>query len=184
MDGVIALERAYGQLQKLVAPLGSADLVAPTPCADWDVRAMLNHTLGTAWMFVLVNQGRSAGEDAGDVVGDDPLVAVNATADANLASWREPGALDGDRAYPFGTFPAPAGLMINLGEIVLHAWDLAKATGQDASLDPEVAHAVEDFYRHVPVEVLRGHGVFGAEISVPDDAPAQDRLLAFFGRVA
>lgn len=156
MDGVTALERSYGQLSGLVANLEPGELEAD--CGGWDVRAMLNHAVGAAWMFTLVNQGQAVGEDAGDVVGDDPAAAVAEIAPANIASWQGPAALDGDRVYPFGTFPAPAALLINIGEIAVHAWDLADATGQDATI------------------------AFGPEISVPASAPADARLLGYLGR--
>lgn len=93
-----------------------------------------------------------AGEDAGDVIGDDPMHALAVTSAANLASWRQPGALDGDRTYPWGTFPARAGLVINVGEVALHAWDLAKPTGQSADIDADVAQVIYDFYRRIPMD--------------------------------
>ena len=183
MDGVTALERSYDHLTRLTANLSTEQLAAPCPCSDWDVRAMLNHALGAAWMFTLVNQGQAVDEaGAGDVVGDDPAKAAGEAAEANVAAWREPGALDGERTYPFGSFPAPVGLMINVGEITLHAWDLARATGQDESIDPEVVSAIDGFYRAIPLDVYRDYGAFGPEVSVPDSASAQDRLLAYTGR--
>ena len=106
MDVVSALEQSYDQTAKLVAGLTAAELDAPSPCAGWDVRATLNHLLGTTWMFTLVNQGQPADEDAGDVIGDDATLAVSAAAKENLASWRQPGALEGKRSYFFGSFPA------------------------------------------------------------------------------
>ena len=77
-------------------------------------------------MFTLVNQGHAADEDAGDVIGDDAGLAVTAAAKENLVSWRQPGALDGDRSYFFGTFPASGAAMLNLGEVVVHNWDVAR----------------------------------------------------------
>jgi uncharacterized protein (TIGR03086 family) len=183
MDGVTALDRSYDHLTRLMANLSAEQLVAPCPCSEWDVRAMLNHTLGAAWMFTLVNQGQAVGpEDAGDVLGDDPAKAAGETAEANVGSWRGPDALEGERTYPFGTFPASAALMVNVGEIALHAWDLARATGQDETIDPEVVSAIDDFYRAIPLDAYRAYGAFGPEVSVPDAASAQDRLLAYTGR--
>jgi uncharacterized protein (TIGR03086 family) len=182
MDGITALDRSYAQAAKLVANLGSDQLSAGTPCAGWDVATLLNHTFGAGWMFTLVNQGQSVGGDAGDVIGGDPAGALEKLATANLASWRQPGALEGDRTYPFGTFPAGAGLMINLGEVVLHGWDLAKATGQDSTIDPELAAVVYGFYRELSLDEYRAHGAFGPDIYVPETAPTADRLLGYLGR--
>jgi len=183
MDATTALECSYDTLAKVVANLGPGQLSAPTCCPGWDVRGLLNHILGGAIMYTLVNAGHAAGEDAGDVIGEDPIHALAVTSAANLASWRQPRALEGDRAYPWGTFPAGAGLVINVGEVALHAWDLARATGQSADIDPDVAQVIYDFYRRVPMEQMRSSGVYGPEINVPETAPVQQRLLGFLGRL-
>lgn len=183
IDATTALEWSYDMLAKVVANLGPGQLSAPTCCPEWDVRGLLNHILGGALMYTLVNAGQVAGEDAGDVIGDDPILALAVTSAANLASWRQPGALDGDRAYPWGTFPAGAGLVINLGEVALHGWDLANATAQSTDIDPEVAQVIYEFYRRVPMEGMRSSGVYGPEVKVADTAPIQQRLLSFLGRL-
>jgi uncharacterized protein (TIGR03083 family) len=115
VDVISALEQSYDQTAKLVAGLTPAALNAPSPCAGWDVRATLNHLLGTTWMFTLVNQGQTADEDAGDVIGDDASLAVTAATKENLASWRQPGAFEGDRSYFFGTFPAVGQMIYDWG---------------------------------------------------------------------
>ena len=183
IDATTALEWSYDMLAKIVANLGPGQLSAPTCCPDWDVRGLLNHILGGAIMYTLINAGQAAGEDAGDVISDDPMHALAVTSAENVASWRRPGALEGDRAYPWGTFPAGAGLVINVGEVALHAWDLARATGQSADIDPDVAQVIYDFYRRVPMERMRSSGVYGPETNVPETAPIQQRLLGFLGRL-
>ena len=182
MDTASALEISYDQTSKLVANLNASHLATPSPCAGWDVRAMLNHLVGATGMFTLVNQGQAAGEDAGDVVGDDPAPVVARAARDNVASWRRPGAFDGERAYPFGTFPAEAAALINLEEVVVHNWDLAKATGQDLTIDPDVVATVLEFCRSIPLDDFRAHGAFGPEVAVPESASATDRLVGLLGR--
>jgi uncharacterized protein (TIGR03086 family) len=177
-----ALEEAYERAATLVDGLRSDQLGAPTPCAGWDVRATLNHALGAAWMFTLANEGRSAGEDAGDLVGDDPSAALAEAAAANLASWRRAGAYDGERSFPFGTFPATAAAMINLSEVIVHTWDIAVALGVDAKIDPSVGQMLYEFYSHAPLDGPRAHGAFGAEVELPPDADGSDHLLALLGR--
>ncbi|HJR24828.1 MAG TPA: TIGR03086 family metal-binding protein [Acidimicrobiales bacterium] len=181
MDGVAALERSYEQLAKAVGNLSADQLSGPSACSEWDLRALLNHVFGAGWMFTLVNQGEVLGEDAGDVVGDDPAKACAELATANVASWRAPGGLEGDRTYPFGTFPAPAALMVNVGEIAVHGWDVAKATGQEATIDPEVAGLLYEFYSSVPLDDFRAHGAFGPEVPVDESAPVADRVLGLLG---
>jgi uncharacterized protein (TIGR03086 family) len=182
IDEITALERSYDTLTAVVHQLEEHSLDQPTNCPEWDVRALLNHILGGALMYIGANNGEQRSEDAGYVVGDDPSGAVAAIAAANLASWRSPGALDGERVYPWGTFPAAVGLLINAGEVALHAWDLAKATGQAATIDTNVAEVVYDFYRHVPMDDMRAKGVYGPEIDIAETAPIQQRLLGFLNR--
>lgn len=182
MDHIDGLDHSYETLSKLVADLTQTSLAAPTPCSDWDARTLLNHVCGVGRMFTLVNAGRPAGPDAGDLVGDDPAAAVAAVARDNVASWRAPGALHGERTYPFGTFPAPAALLVNLTEVVVHAWDLARATDQLAVPDPDLARVLYEFWAAVPLDDARERGAFGAPIPVADSAPFAELLLAHLGR--
>ena len=182
MDVISALEQSYDQTAELVAGLTPAELDAPSPCLGWDVRATLNHLLGATWMFTLVNQGQAADEDAGDVIGDDANLAVIAAAKENLASWRQPGAFDGDRSYSFGTFPAMGAAMLNLEEVVVHNWDIARATGFELVIDPAVGQMVYDWGVSIPLDDFRDHGAFGPEVAVPASAPIVDRLVGLLGR--
>ena len=101
-----------------------------------------------------------------------PVGAVGRTAEVNLASWRADGALDGDRSYPWGTFPAGVGLLVNLGEVAVHAWDLAEATGQRATIDEDTARrlVVRGFF----ASIIGRIGVPGIEEHLMD---AIDREL-------
>ncbi len=184
MDPVDQLDHAYVHLGKLVTELSPPALSAATPCPGWDVRALLNHVLGAARMFTLVNAGHAAGPDAGDLLGDNPVGAVTTIAADNVASWRNPGGLDGQRTYPFGTFPAAAALLVNLTEVVVHAWDLARATGQGWTIDATVASVLDGFWAAVPLDEARARGAFGPAVTTSSDAPAAARLLAYLGRTS
>lgn len=182
-DLVDALERAWADGAEHVTSLTADQLAQPTACADWNVKDLLNHTLGESLMFSEVNRREPASNDHGDVVGDGSALAAtwHRVAQDNVRSWRE-GGLDGERTYFFGTFPAPASVIVNLGEVLVHTWDLATAVGRPVVLEPELVDLVLGLYENVPMDDLRAHGVYGAEVTVPDDAPAADRLIAFLGR--
>jgi uncharacterized protein (TIGR03086 family) len=182
VDVISALEQSYDQTARLVVGLTPAEFHAPSPCAGWDVRATLNHLLGTTWMFTLVNQGQDADEDAGDVIGDDASLAVTAAAKENLASWRQPGALEGERSYFFGSFPATGAAMLNLQEAFVHNWDVAKATGQELVIDPVVGLMIYDWGVSMPLDDFREHGAFGPEVAVSASASIVDRLVGLLGR--
>ncbi len=179
---ITALDDSYARATKVIAEIDTAQLARPTPCAQWDVRATLDHLIGATWMFTLVNQDQAVGEDAGRIGDDDPAVALTNAAEANVASWRAPGAFDGDRTFPFGTFPADAAAMMNLSEVVVHTWDIATVVEADATIDPTVAELVYDFYRSMSLDPYRAHGAFGPDIPIDPSAPPADRLLALLGR--
>ncbi len=128
---ITALDESYARVAKVVAGVDAVQLTCPTPCSEWDVRATLDHLIGATWMFTLANEGEAVGEDARGIGDDEPLTALTKAAEANLASWRTPGAFDGDRTFPFGTFPADAAVMMNLSEVIVHTWDIATALGVD-----------------------------------------------------
>jgi uncharacterized protein (TIGR03086 family) len=169
VDVISALEQSYDQTAKLVAGLMPSELEAPSPCAGWDVRAT-------------VNQGQTADEDAGDVIGDDASLAVTAAAKENIASWRQPGAFEGDRSYSFGTFPATGAAMLNLEEVVVHNWDVAKATDRELVIEPAVGQMIYDWGVSIPLDDFRDHGAFGPEVTLPASASIVDRLVGLLGR--
>jgi uncharacterized protein (TIGR03086 family) len=181
MNAIEALGRGYEHLITTATNIAADELAKPSNCDQWDLRALLNHIVGGGWMFTFANQGKAVGEDAGEMVGDDHIRACVELATANVASWRGPDALKGERAFPFGTFPAPMTLLINVGEITVHAWDLANSTGQEATIDPDAAELLLDFYLSIPLDEFRAHGAFGPEVENDPAAPAADRMLGLLG---
>ncbi len=186
MDPIDALELSWKQSTELIWAAQPGCLSRPTPCAGWDVRTLLSHVLEEAVMMTRVNGGRSAfTDDHRDLVGDGSSLRTlwEKVACDNVASWRHADR-GGDRTYVYGTFPAAAAILINLGEVVLHSWDLAQAMGCDHVVDPDLATLVYDLYRAVPLDALRADGIFGPEVVVPISAPIADRLLGLLGRSA
>jgi uncharacterized protein (TIGR03086 family) len=66
-------------------------------------------------------------------------------------------------------------------DVFMHAWDLARATGQEPGLDPDLSAELVAGMEPID-DLLRSSGQYGPRVPVPDDAPAQDRLAAFIGR--
>lgn len=153
---------------------GVRDLDEATPCDDWTVRDLLNHMLQTQRYFV----GAAKGEDASPptqvpppLVSDDPARDFADGRDELLAVYARDGVVD-------KTGPA---LGIAFADQLLHGWDLARATDQDAHMPDGLAEAALSCIHGRFTEEQR-QGVFKPEIRLPDDAPAQDRLLAYTGR--
>src|SRR5215212_8865154 len=155
----------------------------PTPDDDWDVRTLINHVvLGNAWSAENVKNGNSP-RPSGDIIGDrDPVEAYTASADAMMASFEEPGALRRMVTMPFGEMPAAGLAGFRFVDLIVHAWDLAKAIGQSTDLAPELCEAALAMSRQRMVGMDRNNMPFKDEVSVPDDAPAADRLAGFLGR--
>ena len=82
---------------------------------------------------------------------------------------------------PFGEMPGGQFIMVPIADMIIHTWDLAKSTGQDTTLDAGLA----ELGFNVMVNVAEGGrqiGAFGAEVSVPESANFQDRMLGLSGR--
>lgn len=157
-----------------------------TPCAEWDVRALVNHVVyEQLWAPHLV-----AGETVadvgdryeGDVLGADPAAAARAAAGGSTAAFA--GAdLDAIVHLSFADLPCREYLMQMLVDAEVHGWDLARALGQHAQLDAEVAGALLP-WATAQEELLRGSGMFGAAQPVAAGADDGTRLLALLGRTA
>lgn len=183
MDPIDALEQSWKDGGAVVDRLSVADLTRRTACSGWDVKQLLNHILGECQMMTLVNGGERAGNDRGDLVGDGTALPETwaRLGEENVASWRASG-LEGSRTYFYGTFPAHVSAVINLGEVLVHTWDLANGIGLDFAVNPEHAALVHSVYAAVPLDGMRKGGMLGAEVPVPVDGPIEDRMLGLLGR--
>jgi uncharacterized protein (TIGR03086 family) len=155
----------------------------PTVNEDWDVRALINHLVaGNQWMAELVKTG-DAPRPSGDAIGDrDPKEAYAASWQTLIAALEEPGVLDRTVQMPFGEVPAGAAVVLRFGDTLAHAWDLAKATGQNTDLAPELCEAALAMAQQRLEGQIRGTGRFKEEVPVPADACAADRLAGYLGK--
>jgi uncharacterized protein (TIGR03086 family) len=176
--------RALLNTGRIVMGVRPEHLREPTPCPDWDVRLLLNHIIGGNHMFAEVAKGGrvDASGDMEDYTRPDPGSNYLASADAVLAAWAEPGAMERRVHMPFGDIPASAAVSIHFLDVVVHGWDLARATGQDTTIEPDLAAEALDISHGLLSPELRETGVFGPEIALSDDQPLHDRLVAFMGR--
>ena len=176
--------RALLHTGRIVLGVRPEQLALPTPCREWDVRLLLNHIIGGNHMFAEVARGGrpDASGEMEDYTRPDPGTHYIASADSVLAAWAEPDAMQRRCHMPFGDIPAPAAVSIHFLDIVVHGWDLARATGQDTTIDPDLAAEALDISQGLLSPELRETGVFGPEIPVSADDPLHDRLVAFVGR--
>lgn len=158
------------------------DWKAPTPDAEWDVEHLVRHVIEEQQWVPPLLAGRRVGEATPDIapLGDDLRSEWNRYSTAATAAWAstDPATVV---HLSYGTVPLDPYLRQQTADVTIHAWDLARATGSDETLDPDLVRAVWsdlDTQR----DMLAESGLFADPIPVPDGAPLQDRLIALTGR--
>lgn len=178
-DTAVRFHRLSDAFEQTVASVGPDDWDRPSPCPEWTARDVVKHVVDVHGMMLKPLQRTLS--DAPSVA-DDPLAAFRA-ASADVADVVDDPSLQGTE-YDGYFGPTTVGATIDrfLGlDLTIHRWDLARATGQDATI------AVEDLDRigrdvAELGDAARQEKVFGPPVEIADDADEHDRLLAFLGR--
>ncbi|RVW07834.1 TIGR03086 family protein [Prescottella agglutinans] len=159
----------------------------PTPCAQWSVSDLLRHFLELTNAFTAAARkapfpGDGSARPAQLPPDWRPRLARQL--DALAAAWRDPEAWQGEAEAGGVTMPAAVMGAVAIDELVLHAWDLARATGRPFASDPASVQASLGFAAamSVPGEEAGREGLYGPVVPIPADAPALDRLLGYAGR--
>ncbi|WP_083750771.1 TIGR03086 family metal-binding protein [Kribbella sp. ALI-6-A] len=180
MDVVEMHRRAGAEFVRQVEAVGPDQWSAPTPCADWDVRALVNHVVGEERWAVPLLAGRTIADvgDAldGDLLGDDPAAAAaQAAMDAQAATADPVPTVH----LSYGDEDTTEYLRQLVADQLIHGWDLAVAIGSTPRMDPEVVDEVARWFEQREA-AYRDGGAIGARVpSGPDPVP---RLLGAFGR--
>lgn len=180
------LRRALDQAEHHICAVRQEELDNPTPCAEYDVRALLGHMVAVLHKLARVGAGADARgvPDVLDGVPDGSWSSVFTQArDEVDRVWADDALLDQMVTLPWATLPGRAALDAYTHEFTAHSWDLAHATGRVADLDPDLAaRALDAFPRFAPPESRDGQGQFGPVVPVPDGADVYTRLGAYLGR--
>ncbi|MEH0543569.1 TIGR03086 family metal-binding protein [Streptomyces sp. B21-105] len=158
-----------------------------TPCPGCAVRNMLGHLTGLAVAF-----RDAARKDLGPTTDAPPDAAapdigpgwreeLAKALDALAEAWRDPAAWTGTTRAGGVELPGAVAAAVAADELVIHGWDLARATGQPYEPDPAALAAAHAFLAGA-VDPATGDGVFGPVVSVPDDAPLLERAVGLSGR--
>ncbi|MCI2421640.1 TIGR03086 family metal-binding protein [Saccharopolyspora sp. K220] len=179
-NGFDLLDRAISYALVQVAAVRPRFLSRPTPCADWDLRTLLNHVNDS---LAALDEGIGTGcigaalEPTADRAAD--LVRIFRDRANRLRSARTTG-----RMISIGDLPLLADLVAATGavEIAVHGWDIGKSCGTAPPIPPPLA---SEMLRAVPFVVPEStrHPQFAAPVAVPPQASPGDRLVAFLGRV-
>lgn len=175
-------DRALTWVRGLAADL-PPDLSGPTPCAEFDVRALLGHILAT------VDRARVIGE-GGDVFScpivvtgvDDWAGALTSAAEKMQVPWQDDALLDREVTVPWGKVPGRAALWGYLNEALVHGWDLAVAIGADEEAEPDLAEAALAVAKQfIPAERGGGQIPFAPVVEPRQGAGPTERLANWSG---
>ncbi len=178
-DPVDLFERATRHALAVMQRVTPDQLANPTPCAAWTVQDLIDHMVGATTYLT----GAAGGAHPTSVVGQPSADAYRAGVSLALAAVREPGVLERECLSPLGfTWTVGQAAAGTFMDQLIHTWDLATATGQDASLDPELVAICSAMFLPAMPEMGRSAGLVGPAVAVPADASPQDTLLAAMGR--
>lgn len=175
-------------VSRLVAEVPETRLAGPTPCPAYTVGGLLGHLRGLAVAF-----RDAARKDLGpttDTAPDPAAASLPAAWREELPrvlgelaeAWQDPGAWTGMTRAGGVDLPGKVAGAVAVDELVIHGWDLARATGQEYLPDGAALRASHAFLLAAAHEGDRGGGIFGPVVAVPDDAPLLDRAVALSGR--
>nr|MDQ3643448.1 TIGR03086 family metal-binding protein [Actinomycetota bacterium] len=183
----------------VIGRVGPQQLANPTPCPEYDVRALLAHLVTVLRRVAALGRDDDpfAHQVAAAVEGDAFQQAWMAAANDVDDAWADDSVLHRTVRLPWKEDSGAAILASYVNELTVHTWDLATATGQRPAFDPQVVSLAFDGIRFMPGQnraamfeamaqrippPLRGAQPFADAVPVADDAPLIDRLVAWNGR--
>ncbi|MCZ4095165.1 TIGR03086 family metal-binding protein [Streptomyces sp. H39-C1] len=185
VDGFKLLAEAHSYLRTDVLGVPEDAWGNPTPCAEWTVRQVLNHA--RLDQQALVMQIAEVGPPADpfepeDALGADPVGQLDEVLAAATAAWVSVGRDAENVPTPFGPIPAWQGTGTAALDAAVHAWDIAKATGQDLPLTADLAEGLQVIADLIVDFIRDNFHKFGPALPAPEGATAAQKLLAFTGR--
>ncbi len=175
MDELASAEASLAVAQRVLRGLQETDLRSATPCADFTVAALLDHLFGS-----IASIGKALGADVADQPAASPEVRIADAAQTTLEAFRRRGT-EGSLDMGFAELPATTVANILNLELLVHAWDFARATGQELTVSPVLSDYVLGLARNTISPQMRGTS-FAHETLVDESAASMERLVAFTGR--
>lgn len=186
----IDLRPAAREMARLVAGVSEAQLDDPTPCEGTSLGDLLDHVRGLTLAFT------SAATKADNGAGDQPPSAdasqlepdwrsrIPDQLDRLAEAWRDSAAWSGTTRAGGLEMPGEIAGLVTLDELVIHGWDVARASGQRFECDEASLDAVHRFVAGFaePGQEAQRAGLFGPVVAVPADAPRLDRVIGLTGR--
>lgn len=172
--------RVAAAFTELVAGTDPGAWDRPAPCEGWVARDVVRHV--TEWVPAVIGRSGVAFPPAPSA-DDDPATAWVALATTLQAALDDPAVASRTfDAGPPGTLSVEQAIgLLVVGDVLVHTWDLAVATGRSVALDPAVAEEMLVGMEAID-ELLRSSGHYGPRVPVAADASLTDRLVGFTGR--
>jgi uncharacterized protein (TIGR03086 family) len=186
----VDLGPATRQMADLIAQVPDDLLDGPTPCPAYTLGDLLDHVSGLALAFTAAARKApvpGAPERAsGDAsrLGTDWRGRLRRELDALAEAWQDPGAWTGATRAGGVDLPGEVAGLVALDEVVVHGWDVARASEQTYAVDRDLLEVVHDFVAPLaqPGQEAMRDGIFGPAIPISDDAPLLDRVIGLTGR--
>ncbi len=182
-------DRLIDAVARLVDGVRPDQWTASTPCPDWNVRQLLQHVTNGNVIFATIATGERAPgpitpeERAVDWLGADPAAGFRATGKVMHDAFMTPGFLDGRHETPvMGEQSGTTIVHMRMNELLIHGWDLARATAQPADLPEDLAEGALRMWQTRLADRPRQGMPFDEPTPIADGAPAIDRLAAYLGR--
>jgi uncharacterized protein (TIGR03086 family) len=179
--------RAMESTQRHVAAVREDQWTAVTPCREWNVRDIVNHVVSENLWAAELFRGKTiqavGNRLDGDLVGDDPIGAYTRSVASAKPAVEAPGAMEATCHLSYGDETGAEYARQLFMDILIHGWDIAKATGQDTGLDPDLVADCLPIAERLTAK-WRSAGIFGEKLEVAPDADRQTKLLALAGRTA
>ncbi|MBH5337530.1 TIGR03086 family protein [Streptomyces pactum] len=188
----VDLSPAAARVAALLDGIPDDLLTAPTPCAAYPVAALLDHLMGLTLAFRHAAEKSTPPPAPGEAPAGPGLASADALdprwrellprrLDELVDAWRDPAAWEGITEVGGVTLPAHRIGLFGLDELILHGWDLARATGQRYEPDPASVEAILALLTESASEEGT-EGLFGPRVPVPAGAPPFERALGLSGR--
>jgi uncharacterized protein (TIGR03086 family) len=184
------LAPAAKRMAALVGGVSDNQLGGVTPCPAYTLGDLLDHVGGLSVAFTAAARKAELPGGSQGPSGDASRLEegwrdrIARDLDTLAAAWTEPQAWTGTAVAGGVEMPAEVAALVALDELVVHGWDVARASGQPYDVDPVSLEAVHGFVAQFsgPGQEESRAGLFGPVVPVPDDAPLLDRVVGMAGR--
>jgi len=187
---VVDLGPAARRMADLLSRIPDDLLTGPTPCPKYTLGDLVEHVGGLSLAFAA-----AAAKETDDIaaqapapdaerLGDDWRTRIPRDLAALAEAWRNPQAWTGMTKAGGVDLPGDIAGLVALDELVIHGWDVARASGQPYDPDEQTLETVHGFVSQFsgPGQEEARAGLFGPVVVVPDDAPLLDRVIGLTGR--